>query len=73
VWVRKRTEREKCGLAGALTYGLLHHEGATWDLCVKTGHKNDGRQIAHLDTHVSWSVFADATMRVSGDIDTWDE
>ena len=62
-----------CTLAGAPTYGLLHREGASWDLCLKTGLKNDDRQIAKLSTHVSWGIFSDATMRVSGDIDTWDE
>lgn len=62
-----------CTLAGASTYGLLHREGASWDLCVKTGLKNDDRQIEKLSTHVSWGIFVDATMRVSGDIDTWDE
>jgi len=40
---------------------------------MKTRPRNDGRQIANLDTHVSWSILRDATMRVSGDIDTWDE
>ena len=37
---------------------------------MKTGLKNDDRQIAKLSTHVSWGIFVDATMRVSGDIDT---
>ena len=31
-----------------------------------------GLQIANLSTHVSWGILRDATMRVSGDIDTWD-
>jgi len=35
--------------------------------------KHDGRQIANQDTHVSWSIFANATMRVWRDIDTKDE
>ena len=40
---------------------------------MKTRPRNDGRQIVKLSTHVSWGIPVDATMRVSGDIDTWDE
>jgi len=48
-------------------------ERVIWDKCVKTKPRNDDRQIANLDTHVSWGILRDATMRVSGHIDTWDE
>jgi len=66
--VREMTEGEVCGyIAGALTYGLLHE--ATWDQYMKTRPRNDGRQIANL----SWGIVGYATMRVSRDIDTWDE
>jgi len=40
---------------------------------MKTRLRNERRQIANLSTHVSWGILRDATMRVSGDIDTWDE
>ena len=70
--MREMTEGEVCGyIAGALTYGLLHE--ATWDQYMKTRPRNGGRQIANLDTHVSWGIVDYATMRVSRDIDTWDE
>jgi len=40
---------------------------------MKTRPRNELRQIANLSTHVSWGILCDATMRVSRDIDAWDE